>query len=108
VPKSGRQDLNLRPPAPHTGALPSCATPAFVLKRPTDFALTVELGALERLWQVARRQCWRGHVRAERRGSCPPRQHERTGESKPLVAATSLLVRPGLAVSPFAGVQPGG
>src|SRR5262249_22600768 len=27
VPKSGRQDLNLRPPAPHTGALPSCATP---------------------------------------------------------------------------------
>jgi hypothetical protein len=24
---SGRQDLNLRPPAPHAGALPSCATP---------------------------------------------------------------------------------
>lgn len=24
---SGRQDSNLRPPAPHTGALPSCATP---------------------------------------------------------------------------------
>src|SRR5207248_11040657 len=25
--KSGRQDLNLRPPVPHTGALPSCAAP---------------------------------------------------------------------------------
>ena len=24
---SGREDLNLRPPAPHAGALPSCATP---------------------------------------------------------------------------------
>lgn len=24
---SGRQDLNLRPPAPHAGALPNCATP---------------------------------------------------------------------------------
>ena len=24
--KSGRQDLNLRPPAPHAGALPGCAT----------------------------------------------------------------------------------
>ncbi len=24
---SGRQDLNLRPPVPHTGALPGCATP---------------------------------------------------------------------------------
>ena len=24
---SGRQDLNLRPPAPQAGALPSCATP---------------------------------------------------------------------------------
>ncbi len=24
---SGRQDLNLRPPVPKTGALPSCATP---------------------------------------------------------------------------------
>src|ERR1700736_1227902 len=25
--KSGRQDLNLRPPEPHLGALPGCATP---------------------------------------------------------------------------------
>src|SRR5437763_12277550 len=24
---SGREDLNLRPPAPHAGALPGCATP---------------------------------------------------------------------------------
>ena len=24
---SGREDSNLRPPAPHAGALPSCATP---------------------------------------------------------------------------------
>src|ERR1700693_5080712 len=24
---SGRQDLNLRPPEPHSGALPGCATP---------------------------------------------------------------------------------
>ena len=24
---SGRQDSNLQPPAPHTGALPNCATP---------------------------------------------------------------------------------
>ena len=26
---SGREDLNLRPPAPHAGALPGCATPRF-------------------------------------------------------------------------------
>jgi hypothetical protein len=26
-PWSGRQDLNLRPPAPKAGALPNCATP---------------------------------------------------------------------------------
>ena len=26
---SGREDLNLRPPVPHTGALPSCATPRY-------------------------------------------------------------------------------
>ncbi len=24
---SGREDLNLRPPEPHSGALPGCATP---------------------------------------------------------------------------------
>ncbi|CAG9269993.1 hypothetical protein BCEP4_60023 [Burkholderia cepacia] len=24
---SGREDLNLRPPAPHAGTLPGCATP---------------------------------------------------------------------------------
>ena len=24
---SGREDLNLRPPEPHSGALPNCATP---------------------------------------------------------------------------------
>ena len=24
---SGREDLNLRPPTPHAGALPDCATP---------------------------------------------------------------------------------
>jgi hypothetical protein len=29
---SGRQDLNLRPPAPKAGALPSCATP----RKPTN------------------------------------------------------------------------
>jgi hypothetical protein len=28
---SGRQDLNLRPPAPQAGALPNCATPRFTL-----------------------------------------------------------------------------
>ena len=27
VPESERQDLNLRPPLPQSGALPSCATP---------------------------------------------------------------------------------
>ncbi len=27
---SGREDLNLRPPEPHSGALPGCATPRFV------------------------------------------------------------------------------
>ena len=27
--KSGRQDSNLRPPVPKTGALPGCATPRF-------------------------------------------------------------------------------
>ncbi|CDH46834.1 hypothetical protein BN874_610045 [Candidatus Contendobacter odensis Run_B_J11] len=27
---SGREDLNLRPPAPHAGALPGCATPRVV------------------------------------------------------------------------------
>jgi hypothetical protein len=27
--KSGRQDLNLRPLAPHASALPDCATPRF-------------------------------------------------------------------------------
>ena len=27
---SGREDLNLRPPAPHAGALPGCATPRLV------------------------------------------------------------------------------
>ena len=26
---SGRQDLNLRPPDPQSGALPGCATPRF-------------------------------------------------------------------------------
>ena len=29
---SGREDLNLRPPTPHAGALPDCATPRFVKK----------------------------------------------------------------------------
>ncbi len=29
--KSGRQDSNLRPPVPKTGALPGCATPRFIL-----------------------------------------------------------------------------
>ena len=28
--KSGRQDSNLRPPVPKTGALPGCATPRFI------------------------------------------------------------------------------
>src|ERR671912_2962552 len=27
---SGREDSNLRPPVPHTGALPDCATPRLV------------------------------------------------------------------------------
>src|SRR3954452_3880786 len=27
LPRSGRQDLNLRPPGPQPGALPDCATP---------------------------------------------------------------------------------
>ena len=31
ITKSGRQDSNLRPPVPKTGALPGCATPRFIL-----------------------------------------------------------------------------
>src|ERR1700730_16838265 len=33
---SGRQDLNLRPPEPHSGALPGCATPrrGAIVRRP--------------------------------------------------------------------------
>jgi hypothetical protein len=27
--ESGREDLNLRPPQPHCGALPGCATPRY-------------------------------------------------------------------------------
>ena len=39
---SGREDLNLRPPAPKAGALPGCATPRFqfpqtVCKDPPPF-----------------------------------------------------------------------
>ncbi len=30
--KSGREDLNLRPPEPHSGALPDCATPRCLFK----------------------------------------------------------------------------
>ena len=29
---SGREDLNLRPPTPHAGALPDCATPRIIEK----------------------------------------------------------------------------
>ena len=28
--ESGREDLNLRPPQPHCGALPDCATPRYL------------------------------------------------------------------------------
>ena len=28
---SGREDLNLRPPEPHSGALPGCATPRVII-----------------------------------------------------------------------------
>jgi hypothetical protein len=33
---SGRQDLNLRPPAPQAGTLPSCATPRIFLNCDLD------------------------------------------------------------------------
>ena len=33
IKKSGRQDLNLRHPAPKAGALPNCATPRTARKR---------------------------------------------------------------------------
>ncbi len=36
-PESGRQELNLRPPAPHAGALPNCATPRPQLEYHRDF-----------------------------------------------------------------------
>ena len=40
---SGRQDSNLRPPVPKTGALPGCATPrlAFVLNKQDTFGKTL-------------------------------------------------------------------
>ncbi len=40
--KSGRQDLNLRPPGPQPGALPDCATPRGKTKRATGIEPALE------------------------------------------------------------------
>ncbi len=38
---SGREDLNLRPPAPKAGALPGCATPRLLIKILLDYSRAV-------------------------------------------------------------------
>src|ERR1700689_1021485 len=45
--KSGRQDLNLRPPGPQPGALPDCATPRGCYPEPTPWELSERATGIE-------------------------------------------------------------
>lgn len=59
---SGRLDLNQRPPEPHSGALPVCATP----RTPLDYS------AVEAESQTSRQICEAKKPSAAPKGSAPP------------------------------------
>ena len=49
---SGREDLNLRPPAPHAGTLPGCATPRRRLDYTTAGVYAAERSGAQRVEQA--------------------------------------------------------
>ncbi len=101
--RSGREDLNLRPPQPHCGALPGCATPRDASQRYHTFSVT---SRSRRSWgamgaaviylrgDAGRRHLRPGQPRSQWRNRRRPRQHRRRPGPRPSPRHGPALRRP--------------